>query len=486
MQFGNAKMRYAVSERSFKKGLATLLCTAAFSSMLTMPSFGQSAGQNTDPMDLGQFGQDTDQNPLIIVNENPLTDLNRTRLNRRARSSTPPITTSSTTGAATTEQMLGTAGDGTATGIRLGTMTLRPSLQTQIFYESEKTGSTSESRVYNQTILGATLTSDWSRHALTLSGTGTIQKNISGTLDQDPSANLSADFQYDINNLLTANLINGYSYTVEDRNDPNAVSNATSQAGIHSFTSSLALAKDTGILRGSITGDVLRELHGDAKLASGGIVSGNDRNLLDLGLALRLQYAGNPALMPFIEGEARRIKYDQTADTAGTQRSYSNYTMRLGVQASYSDKLNGDVSIGYGLNKFDDASLSDINSFVFASALNWSPRRGTDVSFGWDTTIEPSTSAGVSGSVIYAFNADLTQQIIADVNATLGFDYSFRDFRGSTITNNQNTFGANFEIDWAISRSLSMNSNITYQKTTQFGASDRDTLNVGVGLTLAR
>jgi hypothetical protein len=498
MQFGNAQIRYAVTGQSFKKGLAVLLCTTAFSSALTIPALGQSTDENieqnlasTDPTDLEQFDQETTQNPLIIVNENPLTDLNRTRLNTRVLSSTPtrtPITTSTITSATSADPAdaaneLATTENNTTTGIRLGSMNLRPTLQSHILYESEKTGTLKQSRVYNQTILGATLTSDWARHSLTLSGTGTIQKNITGTLDQDPSANINADFQYDINNLLTANLINGYNYAVEDRN---AVSNATSQASIHSLTSSLALTKEIGVLRGSITGDVLRELHGDAQLATGTTVTGDDRNLFDMGLALRLQYAGNPVLMPFIEGEVRRIKYDQLTDASGTQRSYANYIMRLGVQADYSDKLNGDFSIGYGFNKFDDASLSDINSFVFASALNWSPRRGTDVNFGLDTTIEPSTSAGVSGSVLYAFNADLTQQIIADVNATLGFDYSFRDFTGSIATNNQNIFGANFEIDWAISRSVSLNSNIAYQKTLQLGASDRDTLNLGIGLTLAR
>lgn len=378
------------------------------------------------------------------------------------------------------------ADDGSAPGIGMGSFTLRPSIQTQILYENEKTDTASQNRVYNQTTIAATLQSDWSRHSLAISGTGILQKNISGTLNEDPSADLDADLELNLNDLITANIRGGYNFRVEDRTDPNAISNATSQANIHTIDGALALAKEIGVIRGSITGSLSKEMHSNATLANGTTISGNERDLLASSLALRIQYAANPVLMPYIEGEIGRTSYNQKIDDNGIMRAYSNYALRLGLDADISDKLSGDFAVGYITNNFDDASLVDLNTFTLASNLNWSPRRGTDATFGLETTIDPSTSVDVSGAVIYALTAGLTQQITNSLSANIGANYSLSKFTGSAAPSDQTIYGLNTGLNWSVNRYVSLNADASYTKTQQAGTSAIDNVALGLGLTLTR
>lgn len=423
-----------------------------------------------------ELGAETNalETELSTTNINQLSELDRSQQNL-------------STGAVNETRDLINADDGSAPGIRIGTLTLRPTLQNEIIYERQKTATSTATRTFNQTNLGATLESDWSRHSLNITGNATLQKNIRGTIEENPSIDVTSDLEFNINDLLTANLIGSYNFSKESRNDPNAITNATSQANIHTFSSSLGLTKELGILRGSVTGSLTRVVNGDATLPGNIIVSGNDRDRLNLGLALRLQYAGNPVLMPFIEGEIGTTRYDQDIDNSGTNREFTSYGLRTGIVADLGDKLSGEASIGYVANKFKDASLPDIKAVTFDSELNWSPRRGTTAALGLTTSVEPSTSTGQSGSILYASTLDLSQEITNRLDATLGLNYSVRDFRGSTSTPNESIYGASLAFDWAINRYLSMNSDLSFTRTDRFGsADDVDDTSIGIGLTLTR
>ena len=468
MHIGKAILKSKIRNRyptAIVKGSALALICALLGST---SSLAQSLPTELDADTLA-----TDANQTL-TNINQLTELDRARQNL-------------STGAINEPRNLANADDGSAPGIRLGTLTLRPSIQNQIIYERQKTATSTLNRTYNQTNFGATLESDWSRHSLNITGSAIIQKNIRGSIEEDPSADLTSDFEFNISDLLTANLISTYNFSKEDRNDPNAVTNATSQANIHTFSTSLSLTKELGILRGSVTGNVTRVINGDATLPGNVIVSGDDRDRLNLALALRLQYAGNPVLMPFIEGEIGKTNYDQDVDNTGTNREFSSYGLRAGVVADLGDKLSGEASIGYIVNSFKDATLPDIEAVTFDSELNWSPRRGTTAILGLTTSVEPSTTSGQSGSILYASTLDFNQEINRRLDATLGLNYSVRDFRGSSDVPNESVYGASIAFDWAVNRYLSLNSDLSFTRTDRFGsADDVDDASIGIGLTLTR
>jgi len=372
------------------------------------------------------------------------------------------------------------------TGISLGTLTLRPTLDQRVVHESVRFGSSRTNRTYSQTTLSGVLESDWSRHQLRIDGSGTWQKNISGTGTESPSANLDALLNLDLVNDFTAILGTGYSYSQESRTDPNAISGATTQSGIHELRASVGLAKNLGLLRGTTTLDITRRLYGDATLANGNSLSVNDRDTLAGEVTSRIGYQVSPALVPFLEASIGREKYDRRIDSTGAERSSTTMGARAGAEINLGEKLSGEFAAGYVLRSFDDANLADISGLTVDGELNWSPARGTDVNVGLATTLETSTAAGQSGAVVYELDSTLTQQVRNNLVARLGATASYTDYDIGSGRNNQQSYGASTGLTWTVNRYLDMEADASYERTKETGGTDEETMRLGLGLKLRR
>jgi len=371
-------------------------------------------------------------------------------------------------------------------GISLGTLTLRPTLDQRVVHESVRFGTDKTDRTYSQTTLSGVLESDWSRHQLRVDGSGTWQKNIAGTGTESPSAGLDAALNLDLINNFSALLGAGYSYSQESRTDPNAISGATTQSGIHELRASVGLAKTLGLLRGTTTLDITRTMYGDATLADGSSLTVNDRDTLGAEITTRIGYQVSPALVPFIEASAGREKYDRRIDSTGAERSSTTLGARAGAEINLGEKLSGEFAAGYVLRSLDDANLSDISGLTLDGELNWSPARGTDVSLGLATTLETATAAGQSGAVVYELDSKLSQQIRNNLVARLGATASYRDYDSGSGRDNQHTYGASAGLTWSVNRYLDLEADASYERTKEQGGTDEETMSLGLGLKLRR
>ncbi|MGJ8571630.1 MAG: outer membrane beta-barrel protein [Hoeflea sp.] len=371
-------------------------------------------------------------------------------------------------------------------GISFGTLTLRPTLDQRVVHESVRYGTGKTSRTYSQTTLSGVLESDWSRHQLRVDGTGTWQKNVSGTGTETPSADFNALLNLDLVNDFTAFFGTGYSYSQESRTDPNAISGATTQSGIHELRASLGLAKNLGLLRGTTTLDLTRMLHSDATLANGSSVRVNDRDTLGVEVTGRIGYEVSPALVPFLEASVGREKYDKRIDSTGVERSSTTLGARAGAEINLGEKLSGEFAAGYVLRSFDDANLADISGLTVDGELNWSPSRGTDVNVGLATTLETSTATGQSGAVVYELDSTLSQQIRNNLVARLGATASYTDYDTGSGRNNQQSYGTSAGLTWTVNRYLDLEADASYERTKETGGTDEETMSLGLGLKLRR
>lgn len=188
--------------------------------------------------------------------------------------------------------------DGQAPGIRIGTFVLKPALSETFNHERQKNGGSSQSRSFMETGLKGSLTSDWSRHQLSVTGEGVIQDNISGEGQEEPRADIDAELRLDLGAQTIARLRAGYSFEREDANDPNAIANADSQSGVDSYRLGAAVERDLGLIRGSLGVDFERRTYGDVELDNGTTLSQEDRDR-NLGtLTGRIGYELSPALIP--------------------------------------------------------------------------------------------------------------------------------------------------------------------------------------------
>ena len=372
-----------------------------------------------------------------------------------------------------------------AQGIRFGSFVLKPTLGQTYNFESNKTGSSKENRSYLETGLKGTLTSDWSRHQLTVTGEGTWQRNVSGTGETEPTADIEAALRLDLSEQTTATLKAGYHFEREDSTDPNAITNASVQSGIDQYTLGAGIERDFGILRGSAKIDFDRYVYGDAELNNGGSLSLKDRNRNAGAVTVRVGYELSPALIPFIEASAGKSIYDLRRDTLGFERSYNSYGARAGVEADLGEKLNGEIALGYQTYRFDDNRLDDLRGFTVDGTINWSPQRGTDVAYGISTGLEPSTTAGESGAMVYTLSSRVTHELRSALVARLSNSLTLRNFPSGS-SQDEKVWAAGAGLTWDLNRYLALTGDVSYERTTRETGPSTNVARVGVGLTLRR
>ncbi|OWV83574.1 hypothetical protein ATY81_20065 [Rhizobium sp. R72] len=371
-------------------------------------------------------------------------------------------------------------------GISIGTFVLRPTVTQSINTETQKDASIKQTRGFLETDLHATLTSDWSLHQLSVTTDGAWQKNVSGEGEEQPDFKINGDLRLDLPEDTTAHIIGGYHFYREDTDDPNALQNADKQSDVQEFSAGASIERDFGILRGSTGIDISRAIYSDATLSDGTTVSLSDRNETSGTIRGRIGYELSPALIPFIEANVGKTVYDDAVDSAGYRRSGDSYGAKVGVALDMGEKLRGEVGIGYQTATFDDDRLSDIDTAVVDAQLLWSPLRGTDVTIGLLTSINPSTTAGESGYVSHALTTGVTHQLRDNLTGTVLGGITYRDYPSDSPTSDETVYTTSAGLTWNINRYLDLTSTIGYELTSRKTSSDSDQWRAGLGLKLKR
>lgn len=376
--------------------------------------------------------------------------------------------------------------DGEAQGLRLGSFTLRPSIEQGIKSEKKTDGNTSQKRTYLDTTIRGTLTSDWSRHALTVDGQGTWQKNLSGDISTDPGAQINADLRLDLGKDTTGHITGGYQIGRQDNTDPNAISGANVQSDVQTLSGGASLSRDLGRIRGLVGLDVARTTYSSVTLTNGSRLDLSDRDRNAYTLRGRIGYEISPALVPFIQASLGKTAYDQETDTNGYRRSSDNYALRTGLEVNLGEKLNGEFGVGYQNVSYDDARLKTINALTLDGTANWSPQRGTNVTLGLQTSVEDSTSPGESGAVLYRLSSGVSHELRDDLTGRITGSTTWRNYPSGSQTTNYTVYNIGTELAYKINRYLELNGSVDYEWTKRSGGNDSDDLVAGVGLLLKR
>lgn len=373
--------------------------------------------------------------------------------------------------------------DGTAPGVRIGTLTLRPSISQTINHENKTFATGSTNRNYLATGIRGTLTSDWSRHALTVTGEGIYERNLGGnSAGESPSANVQAELRLDLADQTTARLKAGYIFSREDTTDPNAITGAAVQGGEHLFTTGASVEHNVALVKTLAALDLSRTVYTDAKGLNGQPISLSDRDRAGVAIRGRVGYEVSPALIPFLEATGALSSYDQKTDRTGYQRSSVSYGAKVGTQIDLGEKWRGEVAVGLLRRDYDDSRLASVNALTTDGTLTWSPMRGTDVNFGLKTDIEDFAGGPEGGWVTRQLTVGLIQQLRYDLVARLTTGLEHRNFQTSSIRDETKyTLGAG--LTWNINRYLDFTTDVSYDTTP---VTNNHNWRIGAGLTLKR
>ena len=90
--------------------------------------------------------------------------------------------------------------------------------------------------------------------------------------------------------------------------------------------------------------------------------------------------------------------------------------------------FNGELALGYQTYRFDDDRLDELRGFTVDGTINWSPQRGTNIAYGISTGLEPSTTAGESGAMVYTLSSRATHELRNALVARLSNSLTLRNF----------------------------------------------------------
>lgn len=319
-----------------------------------------------------------------------------------------------------------------AAGIRVGTFIIRPTLEQGVTATSNADASSDgEPATLSETTLRLNAISDWSRHTATINAYGNFRKTISGDEIEETRGGIDAALALDLANDYRALVELGYEAGPESASSPVVIEGTASQPLRQTFNGSLGFEKDVGKARFGITGLVEHHTYGDADLSSGGTLSQEDRDFTLGAIVLRGGYEISPALTPFVEAEFGRRQYTLEEDASGFQRSSDRVGARAGLELDLTEKLTGEFSAGWIRETFDDDRLNPLSGPTLNADLTWSPERGTIVNLAAATSVEGTTTAGESGSILHAARIGVEREIRANLTAEASVGAGYRDYAES-------------------------------------------------------
>ncbi len=371
-------------------------------------------------------------------------------------------------------------------GIRFGSFVLKPTLEEGITASSNASSSNGgKPGVLSESTLRFEAASDWEQNSALITGYGTYRKSLSGEEIEETKGRIDGTLNIDLSKELRAIAKLGYERAPESASSPVIISGTASQPLRQTFDGSLGLEKDVGKLRFGVTGAVEREEYGDAELSMGGTLSQKERNFTLYSTRLRGGYEISPALTPFAELELGRRVYDMRADLNGYERSATRVGGRAGVELDMGEKLGGEFSAGWLRETLDDDRLDPVSGATLNADLRWSPERGTTVGLNGTTTVEGTTSAGESGSILYSSRLSVEREIRANLTGTAILGADWRDYVGSN--GHDLTLSAEAGLTWWINRYVGLTTRARHERLKS-NLPDRDatTNSIFVGMKLQR
>ena len=219
------------------------------------------------------------------------------------------------------------------------------------------------------------------------------------------------------------------------------------QAGLERFPIYTTLGGTFGLTqrfnRVEVTakGTAERTEYQESKFTDGTTGSNADRDYNRFGGTLRTSYDLMPGLKPFVEVGADTRQHDLEFDRFGLRRDSDGWTVKGGSTFAFSRKLTGEASIGWVNRKYKDASLQELNGFLFDASLIYSMSALTNVKLTAQTVAGETTVPGTSGVLTRNAGIEVEHSFRRWLVGAVKFNYGLDDYVGSARKDDRYSIG---------------------------------------------
>ncbi|MEP3232586.1 MAG: outer membrane beta-barrel protein [Hyphomicrobiales bacterium] len=365
-------------------------------------------------------------------------------------------------------------------GIRAGRFILRPSLQTAVGYTSnsiQDTGGSGSVFISNQAAVA--IETDLARHAAGLQIDANVDHFESGEDSLDIDININGNVRYDIDNdtsvtgLLSVNIgeddLNGIA---DDPLEGTVIGTLQLDHRLRQFDTRTQV-------RGS------RNINGSFTDGAGVSFSQDDQNSYLVGFNFRGTLRRGGTFSPFVEGDVSREFFDEGAGGVGEGPDVTGLRGVIGTEIARGDKLNGEISIGYGQNYVDTAGIEDFGGIIAEANLVWSPQRLSTITFNAATAFDAFPSVATPGDTTYNFTVLGTRQVKENLEASVGGGVLVQVDGGPGGTDV--TYSANAGVAYSLNRNVALTADYTFAREfSADGLGDFTSNSIAVGLRLER
>ena len=188
-------------------------------------------------------------------------------------------------------------------------------------------------------------------------------------------------------------------------------------------------------------GTVERTEYQESKFTDGTTGSNADRDYNRLGGTLRTSYDLMPGLKPFVEVAADTRQHDLEFDRFGLRRDSDGWSVKGGSTFDVSRVLTGEASIGWINRKYEDASLQELNGFLFDASLIYVMSALTKVKLTAQTVAAETTVPGTAGVLTRNAGIELEHSFRRWLVGAVKFNYGLDDYVGSTRKDDRYSIG---------------------------------------------
>ncbi|MFK7901565.1 MAG: outer membrane beta-barrel protein, partial [Nitratireductor sp.] len=197
---------------------------------------------------------------------------------------------------------------------------------------------------------------------------------------------------------------------------------------------------------------------------TGGVLEQDFRDNTYFTTTGRISYESKPANIYYLEAALGHRVHESKFDSTNGKRDATTYNLTVGSEFELSEKLNGNYSIGYQIDDYEDSSLKSLDGFTLNGGINWSPQREVNVSVNAQTSFTEAANSTTPGSIVRSIDGTITRQATQrlQLNATGGvrLTYDEKNNLDSSVWN----VGSGFE--YAINKHMSFKGSVDYEEQT--------------------
>jgi hypothetical protein len=359
-----------------------------------------------------------------------------------------------------------------AEGLPLGGFRVYPTLGASVGY-NDNIYATTIDRI-DSAILeldpSVSVRSNWSRHALNLDASGTIQRYPQRTTENNNTYKIAGSGRVDMASTSHIDLEAHALQSIEARGTAGDIFISGDPVEFHTLGGSGSVTTSFGRLQISGGGGFDRITYDDVKIGDQ-LFSQHYRDRRQYTASGQVAYNLSPTLQPFVQVSYEHVRYDLRAlDTSFDSRGT---TVLGGVNISLTKLVTGRIGLGYRWRNYRNPAYLNNDGFTYDVAIVWNPRTLMAVTLEAIKAIDESPSAQSSGIVRNQGSATIDYELLRNIILQVSGTEIFEKYRGVGLANDvsksDNRFVGSVGARYLMNRFAEVG--LRYEHTRQNGSS---------------